>query len=79
MIRHVLVLGFDCPACRKTLRLVEEAAREAGVEIRLDKVDDPAQIAGYRVLSVPAVVVDGRVVHQGSVPGRKAMRAWLTS
>jgi predicted thioredoxin/glutaredoxin len=79
MIRHVLVLGFDCPACRKTFRLVEEAAREAGVEVPLERVGDPAQIAGYRVLSVPAVVVDGRVVHQGSVPGRKAMRAWLTS
>lgn len=78
-MHHIKVLGFDCPACRKTFRAIEDAARELGIEIELEKVSDPARIAGYRVLSVPGVVVDGRLVHQGGAPSRKLIAAWLSA
>jgi hypothetical protein len=45
---HVEVLGFDCPACRKTFRLIEETTSEQGITIRLEKVDDPARIVDCR-------------------------------
>jgi hypothetical protein len=46
---HLEVLGFDCPACRKTFRLIEETASEQGVvTICLEKVDDPARIVDCR-------------------------------
>ncbi|MBN8761979.1 MAG: hypothetical protein BGP20_14895 [Thiobacillus sp. 63-78] len=76
-MRYVEVLGFDCPACRKTFRLIDETARDMGIEIHLEKVSDPARIASYRVLSVPGVVLDGRLVHQGSAPSRKLVTTWL--
>lgn len=76
---HIEVLGFDCPACRKTFRLIDETARELGVETHLEKVSDPARIAGYRVLSVPGVVVNGRLVPQGSAPSRETVRRWLSA
>jgi small redox-active disulfide protein 2 len=78
-VHRIEVLGFDCPACRKTFRLVGETARELGIEIDLEKVSDPARIAGYRVLSVPGVAVDGRLVHQGSAPNRNIIADWLTA
>lgn len=78
-MRHIEVLGFDCPACRKTFRLIDETAHELGIEIHLEKISDPARIVGYRVLSVPGVVVDGRLVHQGSTPNRKIIATWLTA
>ncbi|WP_233713230.1 thioredoxin family protein [Amaricoccus solimangrovi] len=34
-------------------------------------------LAGYGVMSTPAVVVDGKVTHKGSVPGREQVQAWL--
>lgn len=76
---NVEVLGFDCPACRKTYRLIDEMSRELGIKIHLEKISDPARIAGYRVLSVPGVVVDGRLVHQGSAPSRKLIATWLNA
>lgn len=78
MRRRIEVLGFDCPACRKTLHLIDETARELGIETDLEKVSDPARIAGYRALSVPGVAVNGRLVHQGSTPSRTLIAAWLT-
>lgn len=73
----VEVLGFDCAACRKTYRLIEEAARELGVAIHLEKVGDPARIAASRVLSVPGVVVAGKLVHSGGAPSRRQIETWL--
>ncbi len=78
-MRHVEVLGFDCAACRKTFQRVDETARALGVAIRLEKVDDPARILAYRALTVPAVAVDGRLVHSGGVPPRAHIESWLTS
>ncbi len=74
---QIEVLGFDCPTCRKTFRLIEETVCELGIEARLEKVSDPARIAGYRVLAVPGVSVDGRLVHQGGTPGRETIASWL--
>ncbi|MBN8758826.1 MAG: hypothetical protein BGO61_05600 [Thiobacillus sp. 65-69] len=78
-VHHIEILGFDCPACRKTFRLVEETVRELGIEARLEKVSDPARIAGYRVLAVPGVALDGRLVHQGGAPSRNSIIDWLKS
>jgi len=75
---NVEVLGFDCAACRKTDRLIEQTARELSVVIHVEKVSDPARIAGYRVLSVPSVVVNGRLVHSGGAPNRKQIATWLS-
>lgn len=79
MTPHIEVLGFDCPACRKTFRLVEEVAQGLGIDVSLEKVDDPERLAAHRVLSVPAVVINGRLLHSGSSPSRKAIANWLTS
>jgi predicted thioredoxin/glutaredoxin len=74
---NVEVLGFDCAACRKTYRLIEDTAREMGLAIQLVKVSDPARIAACRVLSVPGVVVAGKLVHSGGAPSRKQIANWL--
>jgi predicted thioredoxin/glutaredoxin len=74
---NVGVLGFDCPACRKAMRLIDETARELGVAVRLEKVSDPAVIAAHRVLSVPGVLVEGKLVHSGGSPSRKQIENWL--
>ena len=77
MTCHIEIPGFDCPACRKTYRLIEETVRELGIEAKLEKVSDPARIAGYQVLSVPGVAVDGKLVHQGGAPSSETVRSWL--
>lgn len=77
MTHHIEVLGFNCVACRKTCRLVEEVAKELGVVIRLEKVSDPTRIAAYRVLAVPAVAINGRLLYSGSLPSRKIITTWL--
>ncbi|HHH12665.1 MAG TPA: thioredoxin family protein [Thiolapillus brandeum] len=76
-MKEIKVLGSGCANCQTTARRIEEAARELGVEIRLEKVEDVARIMSYGVMSTPGVVIDGTVVHAGGVPDRKTIEGWL--
>ena len=46
-MKNVKVLGMGCANCKTTLRLVEETAREKGVPIALEKVEDLRDIMSY--------------------------------
>lgn len=74
----VEVLGSGCANCRNTVALIEQVAQQSGVSIDLRKVEDIQAIMGYGVMTTPAVVVDGKVVHAGGLPRREAIAQWLT-
>lgn len=76
-MKNVKVLGTGCANCRNTIALVEAVAKEKGVEIALEKVEDLPAIMGYGVMSTPGVVVDGLVVHAGGVPTRGKVETWF--
>ena len=76
-MKNVKVLGTGCANCKNTLALIETVAREKGVQIALEKVEDLPSIMGYGVMSTPGVVVDGKVVHAGGVPDRAKVAGWL--
>ncbi|OGS94942.1 MAG: glutaredoxin [Gallionellales bacterium RIFCSPLOWO2_02_FULL_57_47] len=76
-MKNIKVLGTGCANCKTTMKLIGEIAREKGVEIRLEKVEQLQDIMAYGVMSTPGVVVDGKVVHAGGVPGRDKIAGWL--
>ncbi|MDZ7622196.1 MAG: thioredoxin family protein [Candidatus Competibacteraceae bacterium] len=76
-MKNIKVLGTGCANCKTTLRLVEETAQEKGVAIELEKVEDLQDIMRYGVMSTPAVVVDGQVVHSGGIPDRAKIATWF--
>jgi small redox-active disulfide protein 2 len=76
-MKNIKVLGTGCANCKNTLKLIEDAAKEKGVEVQLEKVEDLQAIMSYGVMSTPGVVVDGKVVHAGGVPSRDKIAGWL--
>ena len=76
-MKEVKILGTGCANCKNTLSLVEQVAREKGVAIKLEKVEDLPAIMGYGVMSTPGVVIDDVVVHAGGVPTRSKVEAWF--
>ena len=76
-MKNVKVLGSGCRNCEITAKAIAQAAKEAGVEIELEKVTDLAQIMSFGILSTPGVVIDGRVVHSGGIPGPDKIRGWV--
>lgn len=73
----IKVLGSCCGNCEATLALIAQVAREKGVSPSLGKVDDFREIAAFGVMSTPGVVIDGKVVHSGSIPTREKIEQWL--
>ena len=73
----VKVLGSGCDNCSNTIAQIEQIAKEKGVAISLSKVQDMKDIISYGVMSTPAVVIDGKVVHAGGIPGREKIASWF--
>jgi small redox-active disulfide protein 2 len=74
---EIEVLGPGCARCKATADLIGRVAGETGKAVNLVKIEDMRQIMGYGVMSTPAVVVGGKVVHKGSVPTREQVLGWL--
>ena len=76
-MKNIKVLGTGCANCRNTITLIDTVAREKGVEVHLEKVEDIQDIMRFGIMSTPGVVVDGQVVHAGGVPSRQKVEGWL--
>jgi small redox-active disulfide protein 2 len=76
-MKRIEVLGPGCRNCEVTYNVIREAARQAGVEVEVEKVTDLARIVAYGVMSTPGVVIDGKVVHMGGIPAPDKVRVWL--
>ncbi|MBI1219383.1 MAG: thioredoxin family protein [Rhodobacteraceae bacterium] len=73
----IKVLGSGCAKCKATTDIITRVAAETGKDVTLEKIEDMRQIVSFGVMTTPAVVVEGRVVHKGSVPSRDQVLAWL--
>lgn len=77
MMKNIKVLGSGCRNCEITANVIAAAAKQAQVDIELEKVTDIAKIMAYGVMSTPGVVINGKLVHSGGVPGPDLVKAWL--
>ena len=74
---EVKILGSGCAKCQATFKLINDIVSETGVEAVLQKVEDIQEIMAFDVMSTPGVVINGIVVHRGSVPSRGVVEEWL--
>ncbi|KNE80777.1 MULTISPECIES: thioredoxin family protein [Streptomyces] len=75
----IKVLGPGCANCKALERVTRDAVATLGLDARIEKVTDYGAIAGYGVMSTPALVVDERVLVSGRVPTPAQVRELLTS
>lgn len=74
---RIEVLGTGCPGCKKLEENVRAAARELGLDAEISKTTDLGRIAGYGVMGLPALVVDGNVILSGRIPPVSELKALL--
>lgn len=75
----VKILGSGCQNCATTYQLIEATAAELNVKCCLSKVEEIAEIAAYGVMATPGIVMNGKVVHSGSIPSKSQVVTWLSS
>ncbi|HMV38727.1 MAG TPA: thioredoxin family protein [Plasticicumulans sp.] len=75
--RKIQILGSGCQKCRKLAEYATQAADELGLDWELEKITDPARIAGFGVMQTPALAVDGVVKLAGHLAGVAELKRLL--
>lgn len=66
-IQSVKVLGAGCKACHTQYDIVKEAVRNLGLSIEVEYITDMEKVVTYGAMSMPAIVVNEKVVAMGKV------------
>ena len=74
---NIEVWGSGCAKCLKLYDTAVAAVGDLGLDAKVEKVADMARIASYGVMRTPALVVDGKVVLMGMVPGKEQLKSIL--
>lgn len=64
---EIKILGSGCATCKALYATVEKAVEELGIEADLVKEEDIEKIMEYNVMTLPAIVIDGKVVAKGRI------------
>lgn len=78
-LMEIKVLGSGCCRCKKTFDTVKQVIEEDKVNANLEYVTDIAKILDYSIMSMPAIVIDGKVVLNGQVPSASEVRQLLNN
>ncbi|HWS37636.1 MAG TPA: thioredoxin family protein [Actinoplanes sp.] len=79
MIMLIKILGPGCANCHTLEKLTRAAIADLNLTAEVSSVTDYPTIAGYGVMSTPALVVDDRVVLAGRIPTAAQLRDLLTT
>ncbi len=73
----IQVLGTGCAKCKQLTANAEKAVAELGIQATVEKVEDVREIMKFRVMSTPALVVEGVVRSTGKVLSPEAVKQLL--
>ena len=74
---EIKVFGPGCARCVETEDVVRQAATQAGGDITVIKVSDFREIMAARIISTPAVMVNGDIKCTGRVPSGDEVAQWI--
>lgn len=63
----IKVLGAGCKSCHELYENAKEAVKEMGLSVEVEYITDMQKVMEYGVMSMPAVVVNEKVVSTGKV------------
>lgn len=63
----IKVLGAGCKSCHQQYENVKEAVKAMGLSVEVEYITDMKKVMEYGVMSMPAIVVNEKVVSMGKV------------
>lgn len=67
VIYCVKVLGTGCKSCHELYKNVKTAISSIGLPIKVEYITDMKKIITYGVMSIPAIVVNEKVISAGKI------------
>ena len=66
-MKNIKILVSECKCNQSFADSVERIVKEMGIEATVTRIDDIIQMIPYNVMSLPALVVDEKVVAKGKI------------
>lgn len=63
----IKVLGAGCKSCHELYENAKEAVKAMGLSVEVEYITDMQKVMEYGVMSMPAIVVNEKVVSMGKV------------
>lgn len=76
---EIEILGIGCVHCKRLESVARQVVEGMNVEARITEVTDMAKIVSYDIVTTPGLVVDGKVVSSGRVPGKSEIVSMVTT
>ncbi len=68
---EIKILGTGCSTCKALYAAVEKVVKELNINATLVKEEDLEKIMSYNVMSLPALVINEKVVAKGKIPAEE--------
>ena len=68
---EIKVLGTGCAGCKALYAIVTQVVKELALEAVVTKEEDLMKIMEYNVMTLPAIVGDGKVVAKGKLSSKE--------
>lgn len=75
---NIKVLGTGCSKCKVLYENTEKAIAELGLEATIVKEEDIVNILKYNTMTLPALVIDEKVVSSGHILSVNQVKDLLT-
>lgn len=66
-VLSVKVLGVGCASCHEQFEQAKQAVKNMGLSVQVEYITDLQKVMAYGAMSMPAVVVNEKVVSMGKV------------
>ena len=66
-ISNMKVLGAGCKSCHEQYEYAKSAVNKLGLGVEVEYITDMEKVMSYGVMSMPAIVVNDKVVSMGRV------------
>jgi len=76
---EIKVLGTGCPNCLNLEKRVRKVVEDNSINAKITRVQEIMDIMVYKIMSIPALVVDEVVVSKGRIPSEKELLEFFTS
>ena len=71
------ILGTGCAKCITLEKIVREVVSQLDGDYEVVKVDDIMEIMAYNILSMPGLVIDGKLISTGKVLNADEIRQYI--
>ncbi len=79
MTMDIMVLGPGCTRCQTLFENTKEAVARLGLDARVEKVEDVAEMVSRGILASPALLVNEQLVLAGHVATPRKIGELLTA